>query len=106
MNIVNEYGIIGIYYICVNVIAFILYGLDKKYAREGRWRIPEKTLLGIALIGGAAGAWIGMQTFRHKTKHMSFRMLVPLFAVVHMWMIVRYTNLIQWSLNHEIVLVI
>lgn len=94
MNIVNEYGIIGIYYICVNVIAFILYGLDKKYAREGRWRIPEKTLLGIALIGGAAGAWIGMQIFRHKTKHMSFRMLVPLFAVVHMWMIVRYTNLI------------
>ena len=94
MNIVNEYGIIGIYYISVNVIAFILYGLDKKYAREGRWRIPEKTLLGIALIGGAAGAWSGMQTFRHKTKHMSFRMLVPLFAVVHMWMIVRYTNLI------------
>ena len=94
MNIVNEYGIIGIYYICVNIIAFILYGLDKKYAREGRWRIPEKTLLGIAMIGGAAGAWIGMQIFRHKTKHMSFRMLVPLFAVVHMWMIVRYTNLI------------
>lgn len=61
MNIVNEYGIIGIYYICVNVIAFILYGLDKKYAREGRWRIPEKTLLGIAMIGGAAGAWIGMR---------------------------------------------
>ena len=92
MNIVNEYGIIGIYYICVNIIAFILYGLDKKYAREGRWRIPEKTLLGIALIGGAAGAWIGMQTFRHKTKHMSFRTLVPLFAVVHVWIIIRYTN--------------
>ena len=51
MNIVNEYGIIGMYYICVNIIAFILYGLDKKYAREGRWRIPEKTLLGIAMIG-------------------------------------------------------
>lgn len=94
MNIVNEYGIIGIYYICVNIIAFILYGLDKKYAREGRWRIPEKTLLGIAMIGGAAGAWIGMQTFRHKTKHMSFRTLVPLLAVVHVWIIVRCTNLI------------
>ena len=94
MNIVNEYRIIGIYYICVNIIAFILYGLDKKYAREGRWRIPEKTLLGIAMIGGAAGAWIGMQTFRHKTKHMSFRTLVPLFAVVHVWIIVRCTNLI------------
>ena len=94
MNIVNEYRMIGIYYICVNIIAFILYGLDKKYAREGRWRIPEKTLLGIAMIGGAAGAWIGMQTFRHKTKHMSFRTLVPLFAVVHVWMLVRYMNLI------------
>ena len=93
MNIVNEYGIIGIYYICANIIAFILYGLDKKYAREGRWRILEKTLLGIAMIGGAAGAWIGMQTFRHKTKHMSFRTLVPLFAVVHAWIIIRYTNL-------------
>ena len=93
MNIVNEYGIIGIYYICVNIIAFILYGLDKKYSREGRWRIPVKTLLGIAMIGGAVGAWIGMQTFRHKTKHMSFRMLVPLFAVVHVWIIIRYTNL-------------
>lgn len=94
MDIVNEYGIIGIYYIFVNIIAFILYGLDKKYAREGRWRIPEKTLLGIAMIGGAAGAWIGMQTFRHKTKHMSFRMLVPLFAVVHVWIIIRYAKLI------------
>ena len=92
MNIVNEYGIIGIYYICINIIAFILYGLDKKYAREGRWRISEKTLLGIAMVGGAAGAWIGMQTFRHKTKHMLFRTLVPLFAVVHMWIIVSAQN--------------
>ena len=94
MDIVNEYGIIGIYYICVNIIAFILYGLDKKYAREGRWRISEKTLLGIAMIGGAVGAWIGMQTFRHKTKHMSFRTLVPLFVVIHAGIIARYTNLI------------
>lgn len=87
MNVINEFGMIGLYYLCMNIIAFILYGLDKKYAREGRWRIPEKTLLGIAMIGGAAGAWIGMQTFRHKTKHLSFRVLVPVFIVVHVGII-------------------
>lgn len=87
MDILSKFGVIGLYYLCVNIVAFILYGLDKKYAREGRWRIPEKTLLGIAMIGGAAGAWIGMQTFRHKTKHLSFRVLVPLFIVVHVGII-------------------
>ena len=87
MNVINEFGMIGLYYLCMNIIAFILYGLDKKYAREGRWRIPEKTLLGIGMIGGAAGAWIGMQTFRHKTKHLSFRVLVPVFIVVHVGII-------------------
>lgn len=87
MNILSEFGLIGLYYLGVNIIAFILYGLDKKYAREGRWRIPEKTLLGIAMIGGAAGAWIGMQTFRHKTKHLSFRVLVPVFVLVHVGII-------------------
>ena len=87
MNILSEFGMIGLYYLCMNIIAFILYGLDKKYAREGRWRIPEKTLLGIAMIGGAAGAWMGMQTFRHKTKHLSFRVLVPLFVAVHVGII-------------------
>ena len=79
---------IGLYYLCVNIIAFILYGMDKKYAREGRWRIPEKTLLGIAVIGGAAGSWMGMQAFRHKTKHLSFRVLVPVFVLVHVGIIV------------------
>lgn len=88
MDILSEFEIIGVYYLCVNIIAFILYGLDKKYAREGSWRIPEKTLLGVAMIGGAAGAWVGMQTFRHKTKHLSFRVLVPLFVVVHVGIIV------------------
>lgn len=87
MNVINEFGMIGIYYLCMNIIAFILYGLDKKYAREGRWRIPEKTLLSIAMIGGAAGAWIGMQAFRHKTKHLSFRILVPVLVVVHVGII-------------------
>lgn len=71
------------YLLVVNLITFFLYGIDKKKAIRNRWRIPEKTLLGMALIGGSIGALSGMQVFRHKTKHWKFRICVPLFLVVH-----------------------
>ena len=83
-----------IYLLLMNIAGFAAMGIDKCKARAHAWRIPEKTLFGLSLLGGSAGTWAGMYAFRHKTKHMSFRTLVPLFAVVHMWMIVRYTNLI------------
>ena len=66
----------------VNLTAFALYGADKRRARRGAWRIPERTLLAIALLLGGAGAFAGMRVFRHKTKHLSFRILVPLGAVI------------------------
>lgn len=71
-----------IYLIAINIIAFVMYGNDKRKARKNKWRTPESTLLIIALIGGAYGAWGGMKVFRHKTKHRKFKILVPLFAVV------------------------
>ena len=66
-----------IYLVVVNVIAFVLYGLDKYKAKKGAWRIPEKTLLGIAVIGGSVGALAGMNFFRHKTKHWYFKLGIP-----------------------------
>lgn len=66
----------------VNLTAFALYGADKRKAKRGEWRIPERTLLAIALLMGGAGAFAGMRVFRHKTKHLSFRILVPLGAVI------------------------
>ena len=66
----------------VNLTAFALYGADKRKAKRGEWRIPERTLLAIALLMGGAGAYAGMRVFRHKTKHLSFRILVPLGAVI------------------------
>ena len=72
-----------IYLLGINLITFILYGIDKRRAIKNRWRIPETTLLGIALVGGSAGAWAGMQLFRHKTKHWYFRVLIPIFCVLH-----------------------
>ena len=67
----------------VNLAAFALYGLDKWKAKRGAWRVPEATLLLVAFLGGSAGALLGMELFRHKTKHWKFKILVPLFLILH-----------------------
>lgn len=72
-----------LYYIAVNIVAFAMYGADKFFAKKDMWRISEKALLGVAAIGGAFGAFIGMETFRHKTKHTKFIVLVPVLMAVH-----------------------
>lgn len=81
-----------IYYIVIlilNLTAFVLYGADKKKAKQHRWRIPEAVLLGIAASGGALGAFLGMELFRHKTKHLRFRLLIPLFLILHLCIAVK-----------------
>lgn len=72
-----------IYLAAVNLIAFILYALDKLRAKKGAWRIPESRLIGIAVIGGSLGALLGMQLLRHKTQHAKFVVTVPLALVFH-----------------------
>ena len=67
----------------VNLLAFALYGIDKLKAKKGAWRIPESTLLLVAFLGGSLGALLGMELFRHKTKHAKFKVLVPLFLILH-----------------------
>ena len=69
--------------VAVNLTAFGLYGLDKLKAKKGLWRIRESTLLLVAALGGSVGALLGMTLFRHKTKHWKFRILVPLFLILH-----------------------
>lgn len=70
------------YLLAINVVSFCLYGIDKYKAVKNKWRIPEATLLGVALVGGSVGAWAGMQVFRHKTKHWQFKILVPAFLIL------------------------
>ena len=72
------------YYIIINIVAFAMYGADKYFAKNDMWRISEKALLGVAAIGGAFGAFFGMETFRHKTKHAKFKILVPVLMAVHL----------------------
>ena len=66
----------------MNVLTFSLYGADKLKARRGAWRIRESTLLGAAACFGALGALLGMQLFRHKTKHRAFALGVPALLIV------------------------
>lgn len=83
----------------LNVTAFVLFGLDKKKAKEEKWRIPEAVLLRVAFFGGALGALIGMKVFHHKTKKKPFPVAVPLFLALHLILIVFFT----WSNNHLVV---
>ena len=78
--------IIGCYLLIVNILAFVLYGIDKRKAKKKRFRIPERTLLWMARIGGGIGSWMGIMSFHHKTKHIKFKIVVPLWTVI--WLIV------------------
>jgi uncharacterized membrane protein YsdA (DUF1294 family) len=71
-------------WIGINVIAFLAFGWDKRQAERDGSRIAERTLIGIALFGGALGALIGQQAFRHKTKKQPFRTLLWLAAVINL----------------------
>ena len=60
------------YLIVINVVTFLVYGIDKWKAKHRQWRIPEATLFALAIFGGSLGSVIGMYSFRHKTKHWYF----------------------------------
>lgn len=73
--------ILPVLFFVMGIITFASYGIDKHRAVKGKWRTPEKTLFTLDLLGGFIGGWLGMFTFRHKTKHLSFY-IVQLLATV------------------------
>ena len=70
------------YLIIVNIVSFILYGIDKYKAKRGKWRISEATLLMMAVIGGSIGAWVGMRLCHHKTMHKKFKYGIPIIIIL------------------------
>ncbi len=74
--------IIIIYLILINITGFAVMGIDKWKARKQAWRIPEKTLFLISILGGSIGSIAGMYTFHHKTKHWYFVIGMPLILIV------------------------
>ena len=76
------------YLLLLNGIAFVLFGIDKLKARKGRWRIPERSLLVVALLGGSIGAWLGIKVWHHKTLHKKFSIGVPLIICLQIGLLV------------------
>jgi len=68
----------------MNIVAFIMFGIDKYKAKKSEWRIPEATLLWIAVLGGSIGALVGMKVWRHKTKHKKFYIGIPVIIVLQL----------------------
>lgn len=80
--------IVVYYLIVINILTFLVYGIDKWKARNGKWRISEATLLLLAVIGGSIGAWAGMSVWHHKTLHKKFRYGVPLILIIQVALII------------------
>lgn len=76
--------IIAWHIVLSNLAAFFMYGIDKRRARSHKWRIPERTLLGLAVIGRSMGALAGMYLFHHKTRKPKFAIGVPVILAVQL----------------------
>ena len=80
-----------IYLGIINLIGFFAMFLDKQKAKRGKWRIPEKTLFLLAIIGGSLGTTLGMHVFRHKTKHWYFKFGMPMILIVQIVLIIYFS---------------
>lgn len=70
------------YLLIINAAGFLFMLADKYKAKKNLWRIPESTLMGIAIIGGSLGCLGGMYSVRHKTKHIKFTLGIPVILAV------------------------
>lgn len=75
---------ISIIIVIINIVTFIIYGIDKYKANKGKWRIPENSLIGLAIIGGSIGAYLGMRVWHHKTMHLKFKYGIPLIIIIQL----------------------
>ena len=86
-------GALAVWLVAINLVTFAVYGADKRRARRGAWRVPEKTLFLLPLLGGSVGALLGMRVFRHKTKHWYFVWGVPAILLAQLalavWLLCR-----------------
>lgn len=86
-------GLLAVYLAAINLAAFAVYGADKRCARKGKWRVPEKTLFLLPLLGGSVGALLGMRVFHHKTKHWYFVWGIPAILLAQValavWLLTR-----------------
>lgn len=88
MQILNYVTII--YFVIINILGFVIMGIDKNRAKKNLWRVKEKTLFLIAGIGGSVGSILGMRYFRHKTKHSKFIIGMPFLLLLHICILIYF----------------
>ena len=81
-----------VYLLVMNAVGFAVMGMDKYKAIKGKWRVPEKTLFLVSILGGSVGTWAGMYAFRHKTKHWYFVIGMPAILFIQIALVI-YLNL-------------
>ena len=87
MKDINLLHIVLIYLVIINVVSFFIYGFDKWKAKKSKMRIRETALLGLAVLGGSIGAWLGMKVWHHKTLHKKFWFGVPAIIIIQLLLI-------------------
>ena len=80
--------IVIVYLVVINVATFLTYGIDKWKAKKSLWRFREASLLGLAVLGGSIGAWLGMKVWHHKTMHKKFKYGLPLILLAQIALLV------------------
>lgn len=83
------------YLFIINLVTFVTYGIDKRKAKKNKWRIPESTLLWLAVLGGSIGALWGMKYWHHKTLHRKFKYGVP--AILFLQILIPLVIMFVWS---------
>ena len=96
MSINTLHSCLAYYLLAINVVAFIMYGIDKYKAKKAKWRIPEATLLLLAVLGGSIGAWMGMKVWHHKTKHKKFKYGIPAILLIQI-ALMTYLHMNLWK---------
>ena len=76
--------IVLIYLAVINVVTFFMFGIDKWKAKKSKWRVRETALLGLAVLGGSIGAWLGMKVWHHKTLHKKFKHGIPVIIIIQL----------------------
>lgn len=78
-----------IYLIGINIVSFLLMGWDKYCSIKKMWRISEKNLIGLSILGGGIGTFFGMIIFRHKTKKLLFQITIPLIVIITIYLFIK-----------------
>ena len=96
MSINTLHSYLAYYLLAINAVTFIVYGIDKYKAKKAKWRIPEATLLLLAVLGGSIGAWMGMKVWHHKTMHKKFKYGIPAILMIQI-ALMTYLHVNLWK---------